>query len=88
MYKEMGAFLKAYRVKTGLTQREVADKFGYSTPQFISNWERGVSMPPTKALKRLGDIYSISAEDLFEKTLEVTLAAVTIDLKKKFKASR
>jgi transcriptional regulator with XRE-family HTH domain len=88
MYKEMGEFLKTNRVKAGLTQRDVADKLGYATPQFISNWERGISMPPIKALKRLGEMYLISAEDLLEKTVEVANAAVTADLKKKFKASR
>jgi len=57
-------FLKQKRVAAGLSQRDVADKLGYSTPQFISNWERGVSHPPINALKKLGELYKVSADDL------------------------
>ena len=32
---------KTLREKAGLTQRDVSDSLGYSTPQFISNVERG-----------------------------------------------
>ncbi|HEX7673273.1 MAG TPA: helix-turn-helix transcriptional regulator [Bdellovibrio sp.] len=81
-------FLKQKRIAAGLSQRDVADKLGYSTPQFISNWERGVSHPPINALKRLGDLYKVSAEDLFEVTLNATIQEVTQDLRKKFATSK
>lgn len=81
-------FLKQKRVAAGLSQRDVADKLGYSTPQFISNWERGVSHPPINALKRLGELYKVSAEDLFEVTLSATIHEVTQDLRRKFATSK
>lgn len=81
-------FLKTKRMSAGLSQREVADKLGYSTPQFISNWERGVSHPPISALKKLGDLYKISAEDLFEVTLNATIQDVTQELRRKFVNSK
>lgn len=81
-------FLKQKRVTAGLSQRDVADKLGYSTPQFISNWERGVSHPPISALKKLGELYKISAEDLFEVTLNATVQEVTQDLRRKFASSK
>ena len=54
----MNAF-KAMRRKVGLSQRDVASKLGYSTPQFISNWERGVSYPPLGGIKKLAQLYKV-----------------------------
>ena len=84
----LAEFLKNKRLNAGLSQRDVADKLGYSTPQFISNWERGVSHPPISALKKLGDLYKVSAEDLFEVTLNATIQDVTQDLRRKFASSK
>lgn len=84
----LAEFLKQKRISAGLSQRDVADKLGYSTPQFISNWERGVSQPPINSLKRLGDLYKISADDLFEVTLNATIQDVTQELKRKFANSK
>jgi len=81
-------FLKAKRVAAGLSQRDVADKLGYSTPQFVSNWERGVSHPPINALKKLGELYKVSSDDLFEVALNATIQEVTADLRRKFESSR
>lgn len=80
----LGKFLKERREKAGLSQKDVADKLGYSTPQFVSNWERGVSTPPLKTLKKIGDMYSVSADELFNVTLNYQVQQMTIDLKRKF----
>jgi transcriptional regulator with XRE-family HTH domain len=80
----LSKFLKDKRESAGLSQKQVADKLGYTTPQFISNWERGVSSPPLKTLKKVGELYHVSADELFKVTLETTLQQVTQDLKRKF----
>lgn len=77
-------FLTTARVKSGLTQRFVSDKFGYTTPQFISNWERGIAQPPLKTLKKLADLYKVNADDLFEVVLKTTVAEITTNLKRRF----
>lgn len=84
---KLGKFLKEKRIRAGLSQRGVSKKLGYSTPQFISNWERGVSMPPIDVLKKLGEMYHISADELFEIALNAKVIEVTEDLKRRFKAS-
>jgi transcriptional regulator with XRE-family HTH domain len=81
-------FLKTKRISAGLSQKDVADRLGYSTPQFISNWERGVSQPPITILKKLGEIYKVSADEVFEVTLNATITEVTKDLKRKFANSK
>ena len=51
--KIIGKFLKEKRTKAGLTQQEVALGLSYDTAQFVSNWERGISLPPLVALPKL-----------------------------------
>lgn len=57
-------FFKEGRVRAGLTQREVADQLGYSTPQYVSNWERGMCLPPMNALSKLVKLYGLDREEV------------------------
>lgn len=85
---DLGSYLKQHRAKANLSQAYVAHRLGYTTSQFISNWERGVSRPPINALKKLGVLYGISPEEVFNVCLQSTVAKVTADLKRKFNSSR
>jgi transcriptional regulator with XRE-family HTH domain len=67
VYDAIGEELKKMREKVGLKQKEVADMLGYTSPQFISNWERGISSPPVKTIKQLANLYKTSPEKLFSK---------------------
>lgn len=84
----LSGFLKSKRIAAGLSQRDVADNLGYSTPQFISNWERGISCPPINALKKLGEMYKVSADDLFETVLNQEINELVKDLKRKYASSK
>ena len=57
---------KSLRLDVGLSQAMVSDKLGYSTPQFVSNWERGVSFPPLEVLPELARLYKVDKETLFQ----------------------
>ena len=83
---KLAQFLKEKRTLSGLSQKDVATKLGYSTSQFISNWERGVSQPPLSTLRTLANMYNVSAEQMFNVLLEETMIQVQADLKKKFYA--
>ncbi|MBX3039603.1 MAG: helix-turn-helix transcriptional regulator [Bdellovibrionaceae bacterium] len=67
---KLATFLREARIEAGLSQIEVAKALGYSTSQFISNWERELAAPPVKILKRLGKLYSISSDRLLEMLIE------------------
>jgi transcriptional regulator with XRE-family HTH domain len=82
--KTLAEFLKQSREKAELSQRMVADELGYQSAQFISNWERGISSPPMKTLKHLGELYHVSAESLYEVMVEDTLRRVEADLHHEF----
>lgn len=60
------SMLFAGRTKIRKTQAEVSQKLGYSSPQFISNIERGITAIPFELLLRLGKIYKIDQDDLIE----------------------
>ena len=47
----LARFLRSRRIEKGLTQVEIAKELGYSS-QFAANWERGVSRPPHKVLRK------------------------------------
>jgi transcriptional regulator with XRE-family HTH domain len=66
----LAEFLRSARVEAGLSQREVSEKLGYRTPQFVSNWERGVSSPPGRMLRKIAEIYEVQAEVLYEHLID------------------
>jgi transcriptional regulator with XRE-family HTH domain len=80
----LAELLKKKRLAAHISQKTVAEKLGYTTAQFISNWERGVSQPPVQVLKKIADLYKTSAEELFEALLLTTIQKVKADLKRKF----
>lgn len=83
-FKEIAQVLKKARVNANLTQLEVSQKLGYGNPQFISNWERGYSTPPLAALKKVGDIYKIDPEILFD----LIFKDAEKQMRKEFKAGK
>jgi transcriptional regulator with XRE-family HTH domain len=80
----LAAYLKKKRIEAGLTQSEVASELGYSSPQFISNWERGLANPPVFVLKNLTRLYGVSADEMFQKLL----AEVERELHREFYAAK
>lgn len=58
--KEIGKFLRAKRIKAGMTQLEVSRLLGYDSMQFVSLFERGLSKVPMKALGQLSVIFGFS----------------------------
>lgn len=59
---ELTRYLKFMRLKSSLTQTQIAKELGYSSPQFVSNWERGLTLPPLKTVRRLIKILSLDAD--------------------------
>ena len=69
-YVALGEYLQVMRIKADLTQREVSLELGYSSAQFISNFERGISSPPLKKLKELIRMYRMPVEKVMSLVLE------------------
>jgi transcriptional regulator with XRE-family HTH domain len=82
--RAMADYLKEKRAKANLTQSDVASKLGYSSPQFVSNWERGLAKPPVFVLRDLTKLYRVPAGEMFS----VLLAEVESDLREEFYSSK
>ena len=68
--KKLGVFLKDVREDANLTQADVSHKLGYTSPQFISNIERGISVAPLKTLSRMVTLYKANSETVVKIILE------------------
>ena len=84
----LAELLKEKRIVANLSQWEVAKKLGYTTPQFVSNWERGVSTPPVQVLNKIADLYGTSSDELFEALLFATIQKIKKELRRKFNMVR
>lgn len=56
--------LKAWRINSGLTISDVAEKLG-KTERTVQNWESGVTIPDKANLDRLAEIYHTSIDFIF-----------------------
>ena len=65
-FSRIGEYFRKRRIEAGLTQTEVADSLGLATGQFISNWERGRSMPPMVYLPKLVKLYGLNRGEVME----------------------
>lgn len=59
------ANLRAAREKSGLSQREVAEKL-FVSAQAVGKWERGESTPSPEAIAQMVVLYGTSADRLLD----------------------
>jgi transcriptional regulator with XRE-family HTH domain len=85
---DLQTFLYDSRVAAGLTQMEVASKLGYKSPQFVSNWERGLSSPPITIVMILSDMYGVDEQELFDLMVKSSLARVEATMREDYKLIR
>ena len=64
-------FLISARQRAGLSQLDVSKALGYKSPQFISNNERGISLPATDTLADLAKILKVDVVALIRRIHDV-----------------
>lgn len=70
--RDLAVYLKEKRVAAGLSQIEVSKKLGYTSAQFVSNWERGVAKPPLEALAAIIKLYAVDGDEVVDQYLRTT----------------
>lgn len=60
---KIGKFIAVCRKKAGLTQQQLADKFGI-TDKAVSKWERGIALPDSSIMLELCSTLGITVNDL------------------------
>jgi len=86
-YTALGEYLQTMRTKANLTQREVSLALGYSSAQFISNFERGIAVPPLKKLKVLVKMYEMPVETIMDMILDAEREIMSNALRPKSKSN-
>lgn len=66
---EIGRQIKKYRLESGLSQDELAEKI-FVTRQTISNWENDKNYPDIKSLLLLSSLFDVSLDILVKGDLE------------------
>lgn len=73
--------LKKFRQGAGLTQKELSDRMGYSSSQFISNIEMGKAGIPSDDIPALAKYLRIPTKDLANLKLLDTALKLSVDAK-------
>lgn len=69
--RRFGKSLAALRRKAELAQWDIAEALSYTTAQFVSNWERGISLPPVDAVPQLAKVFGVSPAGLVKEIYAV-----------------
>ncbi len=62
---KIGDFLRKLRKEKGMTQEEIATKFGVSS-RSVSRWENGNTMPDLAILVELADYYDVDIREIID----------------------
>lgn len=78
---KLSELIKDSRKKVGISQKELSEQLGYTSSQFISNWERGVSSPPMDKLLEICQILRISQSQIVDTIMYETEQTLLSHLK-------
>ena len=62
---KIGNFIKALRREKGLTQEQLAERFGVAR-RTVSRWETGSNMPDLDILMEMSDFYAVDLRELLD----------------------
>lgn len=74
--KHFGGWFLTKRTEAEKSQRDIAKGMAYGTPQFVSNWERGVSLPPLKDAPQIAGLLKIPGKEILAQLELCELALV------------
>ena len=70
--RTLNEYLREKRLDSGLSQLDVARVLGYASPQFVSNWERGLVSPPLETIAVLIQLYKLPHGEVIDRILDET----------------
>lgn len=81
--KGLSSFLRETRVEKGLTQLQASRALGHSSPQYISNFERGLCEPSLETAMKLCELYEIPRRQLYDLMVEMYQSELEVKIFKK-----
>jgi transcriptional regulator with XRE-family HTH domain len=85
MCETLGSFIRKMRLEKEFSQADLAANLGYTSPQFISDWERGISSPPIKKLHEISVLLEVKVDVLFDLLVTLATQQLVENLSKEFK---
>lgn len=70
--------LRRLRKLRNMNQRELAEALGYPNPQFVSNWERGVALPPLSRIPAIAQALGVDPKRLVNAVMQYREREVAI----------
>lgn len=67
---DFGEYLRSKRVEQGFTQTDISDYLGYTSPQMVSKWERGLCGPRFTDLVKLQEYLNIDPNELLRELMK------------------
>lgn len=61
---ETGRNITRLREQTGLSVKDLAQIFGFATPQAIYKWQHGIAMPTLDNLVVLAAVFGVAMDDI------------------------
>ncbi len=86
MFVRLGSLLKEKRIDKGITQMSLARELGYSSPQFVSNWERGMCSPAFDTLPTVCKLLGIPKREIIEIIIDETRSELEANFSRGLKA--
>lgn len=77
----VGKPIRKAREQNGLTQWDIAKGMEYTSAQFVSNWERGVSMPPLAELPRVASLVGLTTKELKDRMKACKIKEIELEFK-------
>lgn len=68
IFGPMGDYLRLFREAAGISQTEMAKQLRI-TPQFVSNWERGMSGLPAVKIRPALELIGVSLDDYVDELM-------------------
>ena len=59
-----GMNITRLRINAGLSVKDLADIFGFATPQAVYKWQHGVAMPTLDNLVVLAAVFGVSMDEI------------------------
>ena len=80
----LASFLAMHRMKQGLSQRQLSERMGYTTPQFVSNWENSTSLPPMNksSIEQLSSAIQVKPRELVDRITEEKIYKIRKDVER------
>ena len=69
--EKFGEKLKALRIRSGMTLKDLAVKLGLSAHGYISELESGKKTPTVEIVVKISDCFSVSTDELLKDELKI-----------------